>query len=61
MPKDSENTKQNPTSNHNFVTLEFFNIIYDDFIEYRHYVNDVTKNNSSNKELGKSIENKTKS
>ena len=61
MPKDSENTKLNPTSNHNFVTLELFNIIYDEFIEYRHYVNDVTKNNSFNKELGKSIENKTKS
>ena len=59
-PKDSGNTKPNPTSNHNFVSLELFNTFYDDYIEYKHYVNDVMQNISSNKELGKSFENDTK-
>ena len=60
-PKDSGNTKPNPTSNHNFVSLELFNTFYDDYIEYKHYVNDVIQNISFNKELGESFENETKS
>ena len=60
-PKDSGNTKANPASNHNFVSLELFNTFYDDYIEYKHYVNDVIQNISFNKELGKSFENETKS
>ena len=51
----------NPTSNHNFVSLELFNTFYDDYIEYKHYVNDVIQNISSNKELVISFENETKS
>ena len=39
-PKDSGNTKPNPASNHNYVSLELFNTFYDDYIEYKHYVND---------------------
>ena len=35
-PKGSGNTKPNPTSNHNFVSLELFNTFYDDYIEYKH-------------------------
>ena len=38
-PKDSGNTKPNSTSNHNYVSLELFNTFYDDYIEYKHYVN----------------------
>ena len=34
-PKDSGNTKPNPTSNHSFVSLELFNTFYDDYIEYK--------------------------
>ena len=60
-PTDSGNTKPNPSSNHNFVSLELFNTFYDDYIEYKHYVNDVIQNISFNKELGKSFENETKS
>ena len=40
-PKDSGNTKPNLTSNHNFFSLELFSTFYDDYIEYKHYVNDV--------------------
>ena len=40
-PKDSGNTKPNLTSSHNFVSLELFSTFYDDYIEYKHYVNDV--------------------
>ena len=43
-PKDSGNTKPNSTSNHNFVSLELFNTFYGDYIEYKHYVNDVSSN-----------------
>ena len=61
-PKDSGNTKPNPASNRNYVSLELFNTFYDDYIEYKHYVNDdVIQNISFNKELGKSVENETKS
>ena len=60
-PKDSGNTKPNPTSNYNFVSLELLNTFYDDYIEYKHYVNDVMQNISFNKELGKNFENETKS
>ena len=60
-PKDSGNTKSNPTSNHNFVSLELFNTFYGDYIEYKHYVNDVIQNISSNKELGNSFKDETKS
>ena len=60
-PNDSGNTKLNPTSNHNFVSLELFNTFYDDYIEYKYYVNDIIQNISFNKELGKSFENETKS
>ena len=60
-PNDSGNTKPNPTSNHNYVSLELFNTFCDDYIEYKHYVNDVIQNISSYKELGKSFENETKS
>ena len=42
-PNDSGNTKPNPTSNHNFVSLELFNTFYDDYIEYNHYLNDDKK------------------
>ena len=52
-PKDSGNIQLNPTSNHNFVSLELFNTFYNDYIEYKHYINDVIQNISSNKELGK--------
>ena len=41
--------------------MELFNTFYDDYIEYKHYVNDGTQNISFNKELGKSFENETKS
>ena len=60
-PKDSRNTKPNPASNLNFDSLELFNTFYDDYIEYKHYVNDVIQNISFNKDLGKSFENETKS
>ena len=60
-PKDSGNNKPNSTSNHNFVSLELFNACYDDYIEYKHYVNDVMQNISSNKESEKSFEDETKS
>ena len=60
-PKDSGNTKPTLTSNHNFVSLDLFNTFYDDYIEYKHYVNDVIQNISSNNELGKSFEIETKS
>ena len=60
-PKDSGKTKPDPTSNHDYVSLELFNTFYDDYIEYKHYVNDVIQNISYNKELGKSFENETKS
>ena len=30
-PKDSGDTKPNPTSNHNFVSLELSNTFYDDY------------------------------
>ena len=60
-PKYSGNTKPNPTSNHNFVSLELFNIFYDDYIEYKHYVNDVIQYISSNKKLRESFEYETKS
>ena len=43
------------------MSLELFNIFYDDYIEYKRYVNDVIKNISSNKELGIRFENETKS
>ena len=39
-PKGSGNTKPNPTSNYNFVSLELFKTFCDDYIEYKHYVND---------------------
>ena len=60
-PNDSGNTKPNPTSSHNFVSLELFKTFYDDYIEYKHYVNDVIQNISSNKELGKSFLDEIKS
>ena len=41
--------------------MDLFNTFYDDYIEYKHYVNDVIQNISFNKELGKSFENETKS
>ena len=41
--------------------MELFNTFYDDYIEYKHYVNDVIQNISSDKELGKSFEGETKS
>ena len=40
--------------------MELFNTFYDDYIEYKHYVNDVIENIRSNKELGKSFEDETK-
>ena len=57
-PKDSGNTKPTPTSNHNCVSLELFNTFYDDYIEYKHYVNNVIQNISSKKELGKALKTK---
>ena len=60
-PKDFGKTKPNPTSNYNLVSLELFNTFYDDYIEYKRYVNDVIQNISFNKELRKSFENETKS
>ena len=47
--KNSGNTKPNPTSNHNFVSLELFHTFYDDYIEYKHYVNDVIQISVSTK------------
>ena len=41
--------------------MELFNTFYDDYIEYKHYVNDVIQNISSNKELGNSFKDETKS
>ena len=41
--KDSGNTKLNPTSNHNFVSLDLYNTFYNDYFEYKHYINDVTQ------------------
>ena len=60
IPKDSGNTELNPTSNHNYVSLELFNTFYDDYIECKHYVNHIIQNISSNKEFGNSFENETK-
>ena len=60
-PKDFGKTKPNLTSNYNLVSLELFNTFYDDYIEYKRYVNDVIQNISFNKELQKSFENETKS
>ena len=40
--------------------MELFNTFYDDYIEYKQYVNDVIENIRSNKELGKSFEDETK-
>ena len=40
--------------------MELFNTFYDDYIECKHYVNDIIQNISSNKEFGNSFENETK-